>query len=215
MFANLHLPHTLIVKLLLSILIGGAIGAERELRSKSAGFRTLILICLGATLFTIFSQSLGGSIAPDRIASNIVTGIGFLGAGVIFRSDNRVKGITTAAAIWLAAALGMGIGCDYYAASLLGCVLVIVILFAFSAFDKVIDRVNQVRDYKITYSYEEDKQHKYEELIEQYGLTIKSRVQSKTGNIISGYWTVQGNEKKHQAFIAYILNDNSVTGFDF
>jgi len=75
----------IIIKILLSVLVGGAIGAEREYRSKSAGFRTMTLICLGATLFTAFSQSIGGPGNPDRIASNIVTGIGFVGAGVIFK----------------------------------------------------------------------------------------------------------------------------------
>src|ERR1700748_177102 len=100
----------IIIKLVLAIVIGGAIGAEREYRSKSAGFRTLTLICLGATLFTILSQYIGGAGNPDRIASNIATGIGFVGAGVIFKGDSahsKVNGITTAAMIWVVAALGM------------------------------------------------------------------------------------------------------------
>ena len=77
----MDLPPHIIEKLLLSLLVGGLIGAEREYRSKSAGFRTLTLICLGATLFTIFSQLIGAPGNPDRIASNIATGIGFVGAG--------------------------------------------------------------------------------------------------------------------------------------
>src|SRR3981189_2650925 len=93
----------IILKLALAIVLGGVLGAEREYRSKSAGFRTLPVICVGATLFTIFSQIIGGPGNPDRIASNIVTGIGFVGAGVIFKSDSfgRVNGITTAAMIWV------------------------------------------------------------------------------------------------------------------
>src|SRR5688572_27174223 len=98
----------LLLRLLLVIIVGGLIGAEREYRSKSAGFRTMILICLGSFLFTTFSIQIGG-LETDRIASNIVTGIGFLGAGVIFKSENRINGLTTAAAIWAVAALGMGI----------------------------------------------------------------------------------------------------------
>src|ERR1700742_1862230 len=102
-------------KLVLAAVIGGALGAEREYRSKSAGFRTLTMICLGATIFTIFSQIIGGPGNPDRIASNIVTGIGFVGAGVIFKGDgtSKVNGITTAAMIWVTAALGMAIGAGY------------------------------------------------------------------------------------------------------
>src|SRR5215211_7630780 len=103
----------LLFRVFLVIMVGGIIGAEREFRSKSAGFRTMILICLGSFLFTIFSIHITQS-SPDRIASNIVTGIGFLGAGVIFKSDNRINGITTAATIWANAALGMGIAGGYY-----------------------------------------------------------------------------------------------------
>ncbi|MGZ3955921.1 MAG: MgtC/SapB family protein, partial [Flavisolibacter sp.] len=103
----------LLLRLLMVIAVGGLVGAEREYRSKSAGFRTMILICLGSFLFTTFSKTIGGA-SPDRIASNIVTGIGFLGAGVIFKSDNRVNGITTAATIWAVAALGMGVATGEY-----------------------------------------------------------------------------------------------------
>ena len=211
----MHAYNDLFIKLALSVILGGAVGIERELRSKSAGFRTLILICLGSTLFTIFSQFIGLQGNPDRIASNIVTGIGFLGAGVIFKSNTRVNGITTAASIWLSAALGMGIGCGYYVASLSGCILVLTILFVFSFMDRFLDRLNQVRDYKITFPYEENQQHKYENLITEYGLSIEERSQSKTGNIITGAWVVKGNEKKHLAFISHILKDNAVTEFDF
>ena len=211
----IELPHTLFVKLAMSLVIGGVIGAEREMRSKSAGFRTLILICLGATLFTIFSQYLGSRTSPDRIASNVVVGIGFLGAGVIFKNENRVSGITTAASIWLTAALGMGIGCGYFQASLLGALLVFAVLFIFPFMDKFFDRMTQVRDYKIVYTYDEDHIHKYEELFKKYGLIIESRSQSKVGVTIKGYWTVKGREKKHHAFIKHLLADKSVSEFDF
>ncbi len=212
---DLHLPDTLIVKLLLALLIGGAIGLERELRSKSAGFRTIILICLGATLFTILSQQLGVGIAPDRIASNIVVGIGFLGAGVIFRSEKGVSGITTAASIWLTAALGMGIGCGNYEASILGCVLVLAVLFLFSFFDRFLDSLNQLRQYRATFPYEEKHHHKYEQLIKHYKLKVVSRSQSKIGNTIRGTWVVTGSEPKHHAFIEHMLSDESITEFDF
>ena len=118
----------LLFRLFLVILVGGLIGAEREYRSKSAGFRTMILICLGSFLFTTFSIHISGS-TNDRIASNIVTGIGFLGAGVIFQSDNRVNGLTTAATIWATAALGMGIADGYYTIVLAGTAVVLLPFF--------------------------------------------------------------------------------------
>jgi putative Mg2+ transporter-C (MgtC) family protein len=205
----------ILIKLSLAVLLGGIIGLERELRSKSAGFRTLMLICVGATLFTCFSQLIGARTSPDRIASNVVVGIGFLGAGVIFRGDKQVNGITTAASIWVTAAVGMAIGGGFYTAAIIGCLLVLFILFVFSFLDRRIDRLNQVRDYKIVYPYEEHKQHKFEKLLLQYNLIIKRRAQSKTDNIITGAWTVQGNESNHHAFIETILQDDTVTSFDF
>ncbi|HQN43268.1 MAG TPA: MgtC/SapB family protein, partial [Anaerolineaceae bacterium] len=90
-----------LLKIVLAVLVGGLIGIEREYRDKAAGFRTLIFICVGAALFTILSVRLAGDKDPTRIAASIVTGVGFLGAGVILRDGGRVIGLTTAAAIWL------------------------------------------------------------------------------------------------------------------
>src|SRR6202012_1044408 len=131
----MELPQQIIWKLVLAVFIGGAIGAEREYRSKSAGFRTLTLICLGATIFTIFSQIIGAAGDPEPVASNIVTGIGFVGAGVIFKSDptqGKVNGITTAAMIWVTAALGVAIGAGYFLIALIACMLILLVLFIFS-----------------------------------------------------------------------------------
>ncbi|HSH66426.1 MAG TPA: MgtC/SapB family protein [Bacteroidia bacterium] len=93
------------IQLLIAILIGGIIGIEREYSNKSAGFRTMILICVGATLFTILSEKISTT-NDDRIAANIITGIGFIGAGVVFKEGFTVTGLTTAASIWVTAALG-------------------------------------------------------------------------------------------------------------
>src|SRR3990172_9314608 len=101
----------IIGRLALAALFGGVIGLERELRGYPAGIRTLALVTMGSLLFTDVSQLLGGD---DRVAAGIVTGIGFLGAGVIFREGYTVRGITTAATIWAAAAIGMAIGRELY-----------------------------------------------------------------------------------------------------
>jgi len=211
----MQIPPDLFLKLFIALVIGGSIGLERELRTKGAGFRTMMLICIGATIFTDLSQILGVNISPDRIASNVVVGVGFLGAGVIFKSDDKIHGITTAATIWITAALGMGIGGGFYLASVISAAIVLVILVLFSFFDVRIDRINQMRNYKIVYPYEEYGQHKYEERLKEFHLNIKARSQSKIGNIITGTWLVQGAEKDHHAFIEYILADNAVTEFDF
>jgi len=89
---------------LLAIVVGGLIGTERQSREKAAGLRTMIFICMGAALYTILSRRLGSG-DPARVAAQIVSGIGFLGAGVILRHGSRVIGVTTAAAIWIAASM--------------------------------------------------------------------------------------------------------------
>src|SRR6266498_4104621 len=99
-----------LIKVAMAVLIGGLIGGEREFRVKAAGFRTIILITVGSTLFTIFSISIDPDHNRTAIAGNIVQGIGFLGAGAIIRDGGRIGGLTTAATIWLSAAMGMGIG---------------------------------------------------------------------------------------------------------
>ena len=99
-----------LTKIGLSLLLGSLLGLEREYQNKPAGFRTIALICVGATLFTILSYRLGNSVSVDRVAANIITGIGFIGAGVIFKNNNTVYGLTTASTIWLAAGLGMAVG---------------------------------------------------------------------------------------------------------
>jgi putative Mg2+ transporter-C (MgtC) family protein len=117
----------IIGRLALAALFGGLIGLERELRGYPAGIRTLALVTMGSLLFTDVSQLLGGD---DRVAAGIVTGIGFLGAGVIFREGYTVRGITTAATIWSAAAIGMAIGRELYLVAAAGSVLVFVVLEA-------------------------------------------------------------------------------------
>ncbi len=115
----------------MAAVLGGLIGLERELRGYPAGIRTMALITIGATLFTDVSQILGGAVgASDRVAAGIVTGIGFLGAGVIFREGYTVRGITTAATIWASAAIGMAIGRELYLVAGLGTVLIFIVLEA-------------------------------------------------------------------------------------
>ena len=204
----------LLLRLVLVILVGGLIGAEREYRSKSAGFRTMILICLGSFLFTSFSIYISGS-DSDRIASNIVTGIGFIGAGVIFRSDDRINGLTTAACIWVVAALGMGIADGYYTLVLVSTVIVFASLFLFTRLEKIIDLVNQSHNYRIVSHYRPELLYNYEDLFRKYRLRFKRIKQTKTGDRITGTWLVQGSDKNHKRFIEHILHDPSVQEFEF
>jgi putative Mg2+ transporter-C (MgtC) family protein len=106
----------LLLRVSLAVVIGAVIGIEREVTGKDAGLRTIILVAVGSCLFTCggFFLIHGQQTDPTRIAAQVVTGIGFLGAGAIFRGDSHVRGLTTAATIWLVAALGMAAGFGLY-----------------------------------------------------------------------------------------------------
>jgi putative Mg2+ transporter-C (MgtC) family protein len=117
------------LRLALAASLGGAIGLEREFRHKPAGLRTNMLIGLGSAVFAILSVQLGAAAgSPDRIAAQVVTGIGFLGAGAILRSGQNVHGLTTAATIWVNAAIGTAVGVGAYSVAAGGATLTLVVL---------------------------------------------------------------------------------------
>jgi len=117
----------ILARLALAAFLGAFIGLERELRGYPAGVRTVALVALGSALFTEVSRLMG---SEDRIAAGIVSGIGFLGAGLIFREGYTVRGITTAATVWSAAAIGMAVGRELYLVAGLGSLLVFILLEA-------------------------------------------------------------------------------------
>jgi len=124
-------------RLLMACAMGGAIGLEREWRHKDSGLRTNILICMGSALFTIMSVAIAGDNSPNRgqIASNIVQGIGFLGAGLILHTKNRVLGLTSAATVWVVAAIGITCGASLYIVALLSTVIVLIALQIIGMFE--------------------------------------------------------------------------------
>lgn len=119
-----------LLRLLLALGLGGAVGSERESVDKPAGFRTHILVCVGAALFALVSRDgfFGSGADPSRVASNIVVGIGFLGAGTIWRTGASVQGLTTAASLWSVAAIGTATGIGYYVGAIGATAIVIGVL---------------------------------------------------------------------------------------
>jgi putative Mg2+ transporter-C (MgtC) family protein len=117
-------------RLLMACLLGGAVGMDREFNRKSAGVRTNLLICMGCAFFTLLSAVLAGDGNPDkgRVASNIVQGIGFLGAGLILHNRSRVSGLTSAASVFVVASIGMACGAGLYAAAAVATGIVIAAL---------------------------------------------------------------------------------------
>ena len=203
-----------LIKIILSVVVGAVIGAEREYRNKSAGFRTVMLITLGSAIFTLLSQKISPD-NPDRIAANILTGIGFIVAGTIFRDESRMSGLTTAATIWAAASLGMAIGGGHYALALGGTVLIVFILYAMMSVEQLIDRSNRVRKYKIVCEYKQHTLKHYEEVFESLGLQHERGTQSRVDGEIIGNWIVMGPESKHELLIQKLLSDAEVKEFDF
>jgi putative Mg2+ transporter-C (MgtC) family protein len=112
-------------RLALAAFLGGIIGLEREYRGYPAGVRTMALVCMGSALFSDMSRVYAGN---DRIAAQVVTGIGFLGAGLIFREGVTIKGVTTAATIWAVAAIGMVIAIEGYVVAVFGSLLAVLLL---------------------------------------------------------------------------------------
>ena len=130
-----------LLSIITSIICGGLIGFEREYKNKSTGFRTILLITLGSTIFTIVSRH--GSGTDDRISANIITGIGFIGAGVIFKDKMSVLGLTTAAVIWTAAAIGMTAGIGYYSLAVVMTVITMIILVVVNKVELLIGTIKK------------------------------------------------------------------------
>lgn len=206
------MDYEILLRFLLAALWGGLVGAEREYRSKSAGFRTMIMISIGSCFFTIMSILIGGNGNPDRIAANIVTGIGFLGAGVIFRGNgSKVQGITTAATIWAVAAVGMGIGAGYYGTAAMGSILILIVLAVLHSLELVIDKLNVVKIYTIRCAWNADSITYFEQLISAAELKFKLEKQLKDGETLHLIWEVQGHEQKHRQLAALLMNDPRIS----
>ena len=136
------------LRLVLALVIGGLIGLEREFKGKPAGMRTNMLMCMGSCLIMIISlevaRQMGGTADPGRIAAQVVTGVGFLGAGTIIRSRFHVSGLTTAATIWILSALGLAIGAGYIILSVLCAVLITITLIAIRYVEDAIGRKRSI-----------------------------------------------------------------------
>ena len=139
-----------IARIVTAALLGGAIGLEREYRDKAAGFRTHFLVALGSALFMIISAygfqdalvTAEHRLDVSRIAAQVVSGIGFIGAGTIIFQKNAVRGLTTAASIWVTAAIGLGCGAGLYALAITSTLLVLLGLEAFNFFLRRFDRLH-------------------------------------------------------------------------
>lgn len=183
------------VAMLVSMICGGIIGFEREYRSKSAGFRTIILISLGSTIFTIVSRHGVGT--DDRISANIITGIGFIGAGVIFKDRISVRGLTTAAVIWTSAAIGMTTGIGYHALALVLTLITLAMLLLVTRIEKLIAGLQKEKLLSIKFrSWEFQQIGLLQSTLQQIGLNIERVEVGKEENQLTAVFRVSGKKDK-------------------
>ena len=189
----MSIDYEILVRFLLAALWGGLVGTEREYHNKSAGFRTMIMISVGSCFFTMMSEVIGEVANADRIAANVVTGIGFLGAGVIFRGENRVNGITTASAS----------------------ILVLLVLAVLPYVENIIGRLNQARIYKIQYTDQENARVAIEQLLTRANLKFRLTGEIKRGDHLDQHWQVSGKAKNHDLFIAALKKMDKINRFEY
>lgn len=204
----------ILIRFSLSLLWGGLVGAEQELRGKSAGFRTTIMISLGACFFTLMSIALGVPDNIDRIAANIVTGVGFLGAGVIFKYENRINGITTAATIWAVAAVGMGIGAGFYFPSAYASLLILFTLGVLPYVERSISKINHFRVVRVECLQTDDALKTIEYAIKEYGLKFSLINQRWEKEMVTLSWRIKGKEKSIKSFILFLRKSPLVQKLD-
>ncbi len=195
-----------------AFIIGAIIGLEREFRSKPAGFRTMIIICVGSCLYTIVSKE---SNASDRIASNIVTGIGFIGAGVIFKEGISVNGLTTAALIWVTAALGMAIGYHNYPIAIVVTAMVVIVLFVLEPVQRFINNLHRVKDYRIkTISTGINFKNELEVFFEQNGMTFRCMKMTKENNDAVYVYRIASPDRNYDEVNNFLLKHGEVKSFE-
>ncbi|MCX2484504.1 MgtC/SapB family protein [Pedobacter sp. MR2016-24] len=183
-----------IISMFMSILCGGIIGFEREYKSKAAGFRTIILISLGSTIFTIVSGHGAGS--DDRVSANIITGIGFIGAGVIFKDQFSVRGLTTAAVIWTSAAIGMTTGIGYHALAFVFTIITLVILLLSTKIEQLISTMQKQKIISVTFRTPDFGLIKsLEAELNSKHLRIDPLEVSKDQDTLTVVWQVSGRKK--------------------
>lgn len=203
-----------LLKVLVALIVGGVLGMEREYHHKAAGMRTLALICLGSTLFTILSVELGYPSSPDRVASNILTGVGFIGAGVIFKGDYTIDGITTAATIWIASALGIAIGVSHYVLVGLTLGIVLLLLIGLKVLESKIGEFRQKRTYTIGYHVDQYSTDEIAAIFKRFNLKQKQLLHTRNEEfIVEDKYEVVGNPQKLAAINAFLISDKNIHHF--
>ncbi len=205
---------TYIIRMLIALAIGGAIGLEREFKGKPAGIRTNMLMCFGACLIMIISIEVarmrGGTSDPGRIAAQVVTGIGFLGAGAIIRSRFHVAGLTTAATIWVLSALGLAVGAGYLLLAVVGGILITLTLTLIGYIERMLTKHHGNYTVQIDLESMEGNIGAILDLFYGHGISSTRLEINRSGSNWTAIFEYSASWQKHQALIKGLSMHNSV-----
>ncbi len=207
---------TYIMRMLIALAIGGAIGLEREFKGKPAGIRTNMLMCFGACLIMIISIEVarmrGGTSDPGRIAAQVVTGIGFLGAGTIIRSRFHVAGLTTAATIWVLSALGLAVGAGYLLLAVIGGLLITLTLTLVGYIERMLKKRRGYYTVQIDLESREGIIGAILENLSRQGINCTTQEINRSGSNWTAIFEYATSLQKHQALMQNLSMHDGVKG---
>jgi putative Mg2+ transporter-C (MgtC) family protein len=195
-----------------AFIVGAILGFEREYKSKPAGLRTILLITVGSCLFSLLNTLIPTQ-SPDRIASTVVTGIGFVGAGVIFKEGYNVKGLTTAATIWVASAIGMALGFGEYVLAGSTLLLVLIILVILSKLEQWLSQ-KEVKTYKFSFKEDQFSFHQLEEYLTSKQIKFERTDLSKCKDELTVEYKLQFKKQQFQNLVEYVIEKKSIVVFE-
>ena len=200
-------------RLMVACLLGGVVGIDREFNRKAAGVRTNLLICMGSAFFTLLSAVLAGDANPDkgRVASNIVQGIGFLGAGLIIHNRSRISGLTSAATVFVVASIGMACGAGLYGAAAVATVIVILALEVVG----FLERRANLKDYSLVYEARGSDQTRMLESIltamDKAGQRLTGVERDTIGEIQRVSFSLAASKKQHERLRGKLLAEPAIS----
>ena len=202
-FPPMDLNFQIVFKLLLAAFLGGAVGLERELHGKPAGLRTNMFICFGSALFTILSSEMAAASGgdPTRIASQLIPGIGFIGAGSIIRARGSVLGLTTAATIFVLASIGMAVGAGLYATALFAAFVILTGLGVLGWIERRLSLKKELRTYRVCGEKLDVTAGAVFEIAEQHQVTLHRLATAREGEKYEVTFDLDTTAEQHTAIL--------------